>query len=60
MNFMGKKERLFITSEEAIVRLSNVIMILLFYLKWKNLEVFGKVNCYRNKGLSLPIGHNQS
>lgn len=57
---MGKKERLFITSEEAIVRLSNVIMILLFYLKWKNLEVFGKVNFYRNKGLSLPIGHNQS
>jgi len=55
------KERPFTKSEEAIVHLSNVIMILLLlYLKWKNLEVFGEVNFYRKKGLSLPRYHNKS
>lgn len=38
-----KKERSFMKSEEAIAHLSNVMMILLLYLKWKNFEVFGKV-----------------
>lgn len=44
-------------SEEAVDHLSKVIMILL-YLKQKTLKS-GKVNFYRNKGLSLPIYHLQ-
>lgn len=57
---MGKKERSFMKSGEAIVHVSNVSMIPLFYLHRKNLEVSGKAKFYRNKGLTLPIYYIQS
>lgn len=47
-------------SGEAIVHVSNVSMIPLFYLQRKNLEVSGKAKFYRNKGLTLPIYYIQS
>lgn len=39
-------------SEEANVHPSNVIMIPLFYRKWKNLEVIGEVNSTEIKAYS--------